>query len=213
MCKTFLPNLYYRARALRAVARGFSLLEVVLAVGIFSFAIVMVVAMLAGGLRTQTEIMDRGTVGRMADAINAKLMDLGYDVIQGNQSKNLPGLLFPAGQNPDSPGDTTSQNSKVLFMNKTGDKIGTYTDTIWGTPGSNNAEKYYEIMLVRSPSTQFSPPPDTAGATLNTITASSVLFTVRVTWPAFIVDADGKASEQKDRATRGVFVFNAAVSR
>jgi prepilin-type N-terminal cleavage/methylation domain-containing protein len=212
MCKTSLPDTDH-PRPLRALARGFSLLEVVLAVGIFSVAIVMVIAMLASGLRTQSNITDRGTAGRMAEAINAKLMDLGYEVLQGNQAKNLPGLLFPSGQNPDSPGDTTSQNSKVLFMNKTGDKIGTYTDPIWGTPGSNNAEKYYEIMLVRTPSAVFSPQPDAAGSDLNAITASSVLFTVRVTWPAFLMDADGRVTEQKDRSTRGVFVFNAAVSR
>jgi prepilin-type N-terminal cleavage/methylation domain-containing protein len=212
MRKTSPPDPRRQSLALPTLARGFSLIEVVLAVGIFAIAITMVIAMLASSARTQSEIVDRGTASRLAEAINIKLNLLGYDAVQGNTSKGLPGLLFPANQNPDSPGiDTTSNNSKVLYINKAGDKVGTYTDPVWGNVGSNNAEKYYEVMLVRSPNTVLSPPPDQSGANLNAFTASSVLFTVRITWPAYL--PDGTAAPAANRPTRSVLLFNSAISR
>jgi type II secretory pathway pseudopilin PulG len=212
MCKTSLPDSRRRSPVPLALANGFSIIEVVLAVGIFAIAITMVIAMMASSARTQTEIVDRGTASRLAEAINIKLAILGYDAVQGNSVKGYPGLLFPANQNPDSPGiDTTSNNSKVLYINKAGDKVGTYTDPVWGNIGSNNAEKYYEVMLVRSPNTVLSPPADQAGADLNTITAGSVLFTVRISWPAYL--PDGTAAPAASRPTRSVLIFSSAISR
>lgn len=184
-----------------AQARAFSLMEVVLSLGIFAAAIVVVLAMLGGSLRTQPDLVDRSTAIRLTDAVNGKLSALGYAAVQG--------LLFEANTNPNSPIDPKSGTTKaVLYINKTGDKVGTYPDVIWGQPGTNDAEKYYEAMLVRSPNTVLSPAADSAGATLAQLTASSVFFTVRISWPAFT--SDGAIA---DRPTRSVFLFNAAVAR
>ncbi len=183
------------------------MLEVVVAVGIFAGAIVVVIAMLAGSLRSESDLLDQNTASRLTGAVNTKLDSLGYNTVQN--------LLFDASQNPNSQGiDTTSNASKVLFINKTGEKIGVYTDPIWGPVSSaTDAEKYYEVMLVRTPSTLLSPRGDNSGATLNSLTAASVLFTVRVTWPAHTVLSDGTVAPHKEREQRSVFVFSAAVAR
>jgi hypothetical protein len=218
MCKTS-PE---RPLVSRLVTPGFSLIEVVAALGIFSVAIIMVIAMMTNGLQTETAIIDRSTANRLVGAINTKLASLGYDVVQGTDdtNKRLPwvpstGLLFDDTQDPNASGiDTTSAGSKVLFANKTGDKVGTYTDPIWGGTGNNNAEKYFEVMLVRcsNPGKLLSPDRDPSSPTADTLlAASSVTFYVRVSWPAY--SADGTPSNPATRATRGVLIFTYALPR
>ena len=70
----------------------------------------------------------------------------------------------------------------------------------------------FEVMLVHTPNTVLSAT-DTSPATS---TISSVMFAVRVTWPAYLPDGSGLPATvlaPTPRAQRSVFLFNSAVAR
>jgi hypothetical protein len=173
---------------------------VVVAVGIFAVAISIVIGLLAPTVQSVQDTIDSNTANRLSSAINAKLQSLGY--------ANVQGLLYPA---ITAPNTVSLTDSKLLFANRTGEQVGTATDPVWGGAG-NNAGRYFEVMLVHTPNTVLSAT-DTSPATS---TISSVMFAVRVTWPAYLPDGSGLPTTvlaPTPRAQRSVFLFNSAVAR
>ncbi len=204
--------------SLRPWPCGFTLIEVIVAVGIFSVAVIMTVAMLTSSLRTESAVIDQATAKRIVGAIDAKLTSLGYDVIQGTSDPDKKftwvsssGMLFDANQNPNSSG-VSPTSGKVLFVSRLGDKVGTYNDPVWGLSPANDNEKYFEVMLVRSPNPVLSPPLTTGTEGKDLTAAASVMFSVRVSWPAYTFDK--KAADPALRSQRGVLPpFNFALAR
>lgn len=60
---------------------GFSLIEVVLATGVFAVAILAVVGLLAPGQRQVAQIQDAAIASRLADAVRSELKNYDFDVI------------------------------------------------------------------------------------------------------------------------------------
>jgi prepilin-type N-terminal cleavage/methylation domain-containing protein len=179
---------------------GFSLIEVVVAVGIFAVAISIVIGLLVPTVNSVNNTIDTNTANRLSSAINAKLQSLGYSGVQP--------LLYTASTNPNT---VSLTDANLLFASKTGEQVGTSTDPVWGGT-TNNAAKYFEIMLVHTPNAVLSAP-DSSPATS---AISFVMFTVRVTWPAYLPDSSGlqtTVNPPTPRAQRSVFVFNAAIAR
>ncbi len=200
---------------------GFTIIEVLVAIGVFSVAVVMSIAMLGNSLQSETAVGDLAAAKRLVGSINAKLASYGYDVVQGTSdtTKKNPfvpqtGLLFDAGQDPNSVSDISSSGSKVLYASRRGDKIGTYNDPIWGgTTAQHHAQKYFEIMLIRlDQNGGLSPRPDDGTDIQTMLNAAAVGFTVRISWPAFD-PVTGLAPKSEDRAKRSSLIFNAALAR
>ena len=193
------PRLPLRPASAR---RGFSLIEVVVAVGIFAVAISIVIGLLAPTAKSVAETIDTNTANRVTSAINSKLQSLGYTTVQTK--------LFTSTFSPDTVAIAPTPDTKLLFANKAGDKVGDVNDPIWGGP-NNHAEKFFEVMLIRTPSAVLS-----ATDSATTTNASFVVFTVRLTWPAYLPDSSGLPTTTvppTPHAQRSVFLFNAAVAR
>jgi prepilin-type N-terminal cleavage/methylation domain-containing protein len=191
----------------RRLVRGFSLIEVVVAVGIFSVAITIVIGLLAPTVKSVASTLDNNAANRLATAINAKLTSLGFTaVVTGDTATTVAGgLLITLAAAADINDDT--QTTKYLYASKAGDKIGLAIDPIWTTGlsanTSPNADKFFEIMLVRN--TALSP---NVAPNLDT-NAGAVAFTVRITWPAYLPDGNGPTP----RVSRSVFQYNSALPR
>ncbi len=191
----------WRPRSLAGTTgRGFSLIEVVVAVGIFAVAISIVIGLLVPTVNSVNDTIDTNTANRISSAINSKLQSLGYSRVQA--------LLYPASTNPNT---VPVSDPNLLFANKTGEQVGTAADPVWGGV-NNHAAKYFEAMLVHTPNTVLSAT-DAAPASSN---ISFVMFTVRLTWPAYLPDGTGLPTTvllPTPRPQRRIFVFNAAVAR
>jgi len=180
---------------------GFSLIEVVVAVGIFAVAISIVIGLLVPTINSVNDTIDTNTANRVSSAINAKVQALGY--------ANVQALLYDSTKNPNT--DITTTDPNLLFASKTGEQVGTATDPVWGGT-NNNANRFYEVMLLHTPNAVLSPKDTNPGSS----TFSFVMFTVRVTWPAYVPDGSGNLTTLNGptpRAQRSVFLFNAAVAR
>ena len=191
----------------RRWARAFSLIEVVVAVGIFSVAITIVIGLLAPTVKSVASTLDNNAANRLATAINAQLSNYGFTaVVTGDTATTVAGgLLITPVPSADINDDT--QTKQYLYASKSGDKIGLATDKVWttGLPAniSENADKFFEIMLVRN--IALSP---NAAPNLDA-NAGAVAFTVRITWPAYLPNGQGPTP----RASRSVFQYNTALPR
>ncbi len=196
--------------------RGFTIIEVMVALVVFTVAVIMSIVMMGNSMQAETAVLDQALAKRVVSTINARLDSLGYSQIQGmsDQSRKEPsipstGLLFDRNQDPQDK-TLTHDNPKLLYINKLGTKIGTHLDPIWGERGLDaDKQKYFEVMLVRGiePSTSRA---STSGENDPILLreAASVQFVVRISWPAHNANGD-----ETSRGTRNAFIFNSALAR
>lgn len=121
-------------------ARGFSLVEVIVAVGIFALAIVGVIGLLVPTSKNITEVADSDSAARVISAIQSGLQKAGFVAIKGY-------LDAP------NPADAT------FYASKDGSKIGTTTSASW----TSDAEKFFKFTLVRNESLSKADADDSAG--------------------------------------------------
>lgn len=178
---------------------AFSLIEVVVALGIFAIAIVGVLGLLSPTTGLVSETIDSGTASRLADTVNAEVERAGYDTVRG---------LLLLGSELDDDGRIVANR---LLANRAGDVIASQNQLTGNQSLLLQADRFFEIVLVRNEVLS----PNTAA---NDSTAGFLAFSVRVTWPTQV--ADGTVDEQGipgfvvvPRADRSVFTFNAAVRR
>ena len=173
---------------------AFSLIEVVVALGIFAIAIVGVLGLLSPTTDLVSDTIDSGIASRLADTVNAEVERAGYDTVRG---------LLLLGSELDDDGRIVANR---LLANRAGDVIASQSQLTGNQSLLLQADRFFEVVLVRNEGLS----PNTAD---NDNSAGFLAFSVRVTWPAQVSDGTESGFVEVPRADRSVFTFNAAVRR
>lgn len=86
--------------------------------------------------------------------------------------------LTAADNNPNAAGSDPRTDPQLLFVSRDGSKIGGYADPVWG---GSDLDKYFEVALMRNEALSPNHPENDA-------TASFLVYTARIRWPAFVPD-------------------------
>lgn len=185
-------------------ATAFTLLEVVAAVAVFAVGAVGIAAMMAPVARTVGTSSDLEAAARVVEALRVKLHTLPTAEVlallkksNGTTRHELTDADQRADYNP-------AADVQILYANRDGSKIGTYSSTVWFASGRNqDVEKYFEIALIRnealsplpsSPTEELPVPPNPDD------TAPMIAYVARLRWPAFIRQSATTAVQSADNA-------------
>jgi type II secretory pathway pseudopilin PulG len=171
---------------------AFSLVEVVVAVGIFALAIVGVIGLLSPTNKAISDVSDSDMASRAVGAIQAGLQQLAQTPPNG--FTDITSKFSASATSP----------TYSFYVSKNGDKIGTSATTQSDFP---NSERFFEFALIRngdSPAVGNGLSP-----AANDATAGFLAFTISLRWPAYLPNGTQfTANEQKS-----VLVVPAAVTR
>jgi Tfp pilus assembly protein PilV len=110
---------------------GFSLVEVVIAIGICALAVTSVLALLGPVTTTIAAARDAHAAARVVCAVQAGLQDM-----------------------PSSTVSSYLANGDLLYASRGGDRVGTYFSSVWNDLGpsqqSRDREKFFEITLIQN---------------------------------------------------------------
>ena len=198
-----------RSAIRRNVRRAFSLIEVVVAIGIFAVGMVAVVALFAPVARSVAGSSDAEAAATVAERLRGELTrrataagSFAPVVALLKNSTANGGHEVTTADNASSAATDPRRDPRLLFASRDGSKIGVYTDTaVWGSGQVNDAEKYYEITLIRLDALS----PNTTAADA---AASTLAYTARIRSPAFVPD---NSSANARRALPAGFNATAAV--
>lgn len=164
--------------------KAFSLVEVVVAVGIFALAIVGVIGLLSPTNKAVADVADSDAASRAISAIQSGLQQAGFAAVKSNFST-----------------DPANPNYKFAST-KSGDKVGLKLGEL-GTPFTTSGEQFFEFALIRNETLSPSSP-STADDS-----AGFLAFTISLRWPAFLPNGTPfTANEQKS-----VMIVPGAVTR
>jgi uncharacterized protein (TIGR02598 family) len=199
---------------------GFSLVEVVVAVGIFALAIVGVIGLLSPTNKAIADVTDSDNATRVVTAVQQGLQQMASSGKFTKPSSGMgvgssaatadDGLIWAT-----APADPTDGNAlpstttaRTIYASRDGSKVGLTSDaTVWGST-TNHSQKYFEIMLIRN--TDLSK--NTDAATADTA-AGYLAYTMRIRWPAYIPDATGNGVENKMHTQKSVLIVPGAITR
>jgi len=149
------PQSAFRTPQSRENARSaFSLIEVVLAVGIFAMVIISVIGLLGPTVRSVREVVDSTIAARLADGVDAELRRVGFAGVVAATAGN--GLI---------PLVATVDGARIVSETDAGNA------PIATPPGIPRAERYYLVEVRRAVAPAYN-----AGD-------ASLVLTIRVTWP------------------------------
>lgn len=117
---------------------GFSLVEVVVAVGIFALAIVGVIGLLVPTSKSITDVSDSDAASRVISAVQSGLQRAGYTSVKDSLVAN-----------------------HLFYASKDGSKVGADSSAVWS--GVSNQEKHFEFRLLRNTALSPVANDDTAG--------------------------------------------------
>lgn len=120
--------------------KAFSLVEVVVAVGIFALAIVGVIGLLSPTNKAIADVSDNDASSRAISAIQTGLQYAGYEAVRTELIDGTP-----------------AASDYVFFSSKSGDKVGR------GGDFTQDAEKFFEFALIRNSALSPVSNDDTAG--------------------------------------------------
>lgn len=211
--------------------RAFSLIEVVVAIGIFAFGMVAVLGLFTPVARSVSESADAEAAARLAEVLRTKLQAMPVtDVIALLKNTTTQvGALTPGHELSDA--DLRSDydlagDPQLLFAARDGSKIGSYGDPMWTNPTTRrnwDGEKFFEIALIRNEA--ISPKPGAATGASGAepdATAAVIAYTARVRWPAFFADtattsvqvgANPNATVRFDHSSKKVLFFAGTITR
>ena len=165
---------------------AFTLLEVVIALGVFTIGIVAVLGLYAPVTKSVTTNAEAEAAARLGDAVRARLGAMPF--ADATALIQLAADVRRRDADPTYNPNAGTRNPAVLFGTLNGE-IGVFSAS--GTPGwviagnpprrLTDAEKFFELDLIRNET--LSPAGDDA--------APYVAFTIRVRWPAFVAAASG----------------------
>jgi hypothetical protein len=213
----------------RRAARAFSLIEVVVAVGVFALGMVAVVGLFAPVARSVGSTADADAAARVADALRSKLQAMPFATVAAmlKQSTGSSHEITLADARVDY--DLT-RDPQLLFANRDGSKVGAYADAIWVnavTRRNWDGEKFFEIALIRNETVSPKAGVVTSGSGTDTPlnpdeTAPLLGYTARIRWPAFIADSPTTAVQvgsnpggtvKFDHSRKQVLFFSGTVTR
>ena len=193
---------------------AFSLLEVVVAVGVFAIGIVAILALFAPAAKSVSANAEAEAAAAVAQALAA---DLQRRVVLADAEPFAAITALLKKSTAAGGHELTADNARadydiardpqLLFANRDGTKIGTFADTtVWGTPNSPR-EKFFEIALIRNET--LSPPGDPAAdPPVNPdATAAFIAYTARIRWPAFVA-LSGAGAQQVGANPAGAVRFD-----
>ena len=105
---------------------AFTLVEVVVAVGVFALAIVGVIGLLGPTTQNINDTRDADAAARVIGSIQAALQRESFTTIAGQFDKGY-----------------------VFFSSRSGEKIGMASSSVWGTT-NKDIEKFFEFSLTRN---------------------------------------------------------------
>jgi type II secretory pathway pseudopilin PulG len=196
---------------------AFSLLEVVVAVGVFAIGIVAILALFAPAAKSVSANAEAEAAAAVAQALAA---DLQRRVVPADAEPFAAVTALLKKSTAAGGHELTADNARadydiardpqLLFANRDGTKIGTFADTVWvrRTPDDPdlNWEKFFEIALIRnetlSPADPAADPPVNPDAN-----AAFIAYTVRIRWPAFVA-LPGRGSQQVGANPAGAVRFD-----
>ena len=179
---------------------GFSLIEVVVAVGIFAISIVAVIGLLSPISRSVSEVRDTDDATRVVNAIQEQLQALTIPVV-------APTLVNAS--DIGSVDVAAMTDGRIFYASRDGLRFGTYNrPNVWKSDQANNDDslKFFEVVLVRN---------ESLSPSANDSTAGYLAFTMRLRWPAFVPDPDlpNKGRRYTDAAQKSVLLVPAATHR
>lgn len=205
---------------------GFSLIEVIAAVGIFAIGMVGVLALFAPVTKSVVNVGEVEAAARAADAVRARLLAMPFDSARALVQD--PAAIRTKDADPAYNPNNGARYPGVLFGKLNGE-IGVYRAAAQGgaagwytgnTTGATNptpmpdADKFFEIDLIRNVNLT----PATADDT-----APLVAYTIRVRWPAFRpvpgattavqIGAGSGGAVTIDNSKKQVMFFAGALSR
>lgn len=217
--------MFMRALTSRRLRAAFSLLEVVVAVGIFAAGMLGVVALFTPVARSVADNADAEAAARVADALRLRLQELPF--------AEVAALLKSANGNRHALTDADARTDynpatdpQILFATRDGTRIVRHPD--WKDPAANNIpnrDRFFEIALIRNETLSPLTPPPAEGEAVpaNPDEAAFLLaYTARVRWPAYIKDggagavqvgANPAALVRFDHSSKQVLFFTGSVTR
>lgn len=166
--------------------KAFSLVEVVVAVGIFAIAVISVIGLLAPINQSVADVKDGDDATRVASMIQSELQRFGMTAVNG----------FIGGPS--------------LYANRSGSKIGLTGSTKWDTdvPDLNgdgavdgfekDAQKFFEIKLTANPTLPFT-----------LATDGFLAVNIEIRWPGYTGDGKIFASPEQ----QSILIVPAAITR
>ncbi len=213
------------AELLPVKQRAFSLVEVVVALGIFATAIIVIVGLLAANTQATSRTIEAETAARLADTIRTELQRYGYDNVAAGVTAAVPRVFLVATRdgsrvlptNEDSEGNDGGRPALLAEGN-----LETAT-TPGNPPGIAQRDRYFHVSVRRLV-------PNPAGATkLTSPTAATAAdeavfpVVIEVTWPhrtpngpsaaTTTTDYDDEASTVTPEQQREIFKLTAAIVR
>jgi type II secretory pathway pseudopilin PulG len=169
------------------VPSGFSLVEVVVAVGIFALAIVGVIGLLGPTTRSVADVSDSDAATRVVSTIQAALQQR---VASSSTGFTSLGSALQVG---------TTINYD-FFATKDGRLVGKEAD--FSTAGLTNSDKFFEFALLRNKSLSGT---DNSGDA----SAGYLAFTISLRWPAYLANG----AQMTEASQKSVMIVPAAVTR
>jgi type II secretory pathway pseudopilin PulG len=171
---------------------AFTLLEVVVALGIFAVGVVAVLALftpvarsVAGSADAEAATNIAGTLGDYLQRRTLATRDFTTVASLLKVSTAKSHQLIDADNNPNNTANDPRVDAQLLFASRDGTKIGGYNDPVWIDPATrqpSDVEKFFEIALIRNETLS---PNDPAADQAAIVLA----YTARIRWPAFVPDA------------------------
>ncbi|HSI07442.1 MAG: prepilin-type N-terminal cleavage/methylation domain-containing protein [Rariglobus sp.] len=169
---------------------GFSLVEVVVAVGIFALAIVGVIGLLGPTTRSVVDVSDSDAATRVVSTIQSALQQR---VASSSTGFTTLGSVLQVGATP----------SYDFYATKDGRLVGRATD--FSAAGLTDSDKFFEFALLRN--TSLSGADATGDAS-----AGYLAFTISLRWPAYVSSSSGAATAVS-ASQKSVMIVPAAVTR
>ena len=186
--------------------KAFSLVEVVVAVGIFAISIVGVIGLLAPTSKSISDVRDADDASRLVGAIQEQLQTLASS--SGGWTSIIGFMRLNSDVQTDDSNASFDPSSKTytLFASRDGTRMGNTGNLIaWQGESPANSLKYFEIVLIRNG--------DASGnglsPTANDNTAGFLAYTIRLRWAAYLPNG----LRLIDNAQKNVLLVPGAVHR